>query len=64
MFFDVTKNSSCLQQASPRCRARPEMDFLWSGSDEVVRLIGNLSDGKAINEKDIPTKIVKLANLF
>jgi len=27
----------------------------------VVRLIGNLSDGKAINENDIPTKIIKLA---
>ena len=24
-------------------------------------LIGNLSDGKAINENDIPTKIIKLA---
>jgi len=27
--------------------------------EEVVRLIGNLSDGKAINESDIPTKIIK-----
>jgi len=27
----------------------------------VVRLIGNISDGKAINENDIPTKIIKLA---
>jgi len=29
--------------------------------EEVVRLIGNLSDGKAMNENDIPTKIIKLA---
>jgi len=27
----------------------------------VVRLIGNLSEGKAINENDIPTKIIKLS---
>ena len=27
----------------------------------MVRLIGNLSDGKAINENDIPTKIIRLA---
>ena len=26
----------------------------------MVRLIGNLSEGKAINENDIPTKIIKL----
>jgi len=29
--------------------------------EEVVRLIGNLSDGKATNENDTPTKIIKLA---
>jgi len=27
----------------------------------MVRLMGNLSDGKAINENYIPTKIIKLA---
>ena len=27
----------------------------------MVRLIGNISDGKAINANDIPTKIIKLA---
>ena len=27
----------------------------------MVRLIGNLLEGKAINENDIPTKIIKLA---
>ena len=32
-----------------------------TSEEEVVRLIGNLSDGKAINENDIPTKITKLA---
>ena len=30
----------------------------------MVRLIGNLSDGKAINENDIPTKIIKLAKFI
>ena len=36
--------------------------YLYETSEEeVVRLIGNLSDGKAINENDIPTKIIKLA---
>ena len=32
-----------------------------TSEEEVLRLIGNLSDGKAINENDIPTKIIKLA---
>ena len=32
-----------------------------TSEEEVVRLIGNLSDGKAINESDMPTKIIKLA---
>ena len=32
-----------------------------TSEEEVVRLIGNLSDGNAINENDIPTKILKLA---
>jgi len=32
-----------------------------TSEEEVVRLKGNLSDGKAINENDIPTKIIKLA---
>ena len=27
----------------------------------MVRSIGNLLEGKAINENDIPTKIIKLA---
>ena len=31
-----------------------------TSEEEVVRLIENLSDGKAINENDIPTKIIKL----
>ena len=31
-----------------------------TSEEEVVRLIRNLSDGKAINENDIPTKIIKL----
>ena len=31
-----------------------------TSEEEVVRLIGNLSDGKSINENDIPTKIIKL----
>jgi len=31
-----------------------------TSEEEVVRLIGNLSEGKAINENDIPTKIIKL----
>jgi len=35
--------------------------YLYETSEEVVRLIGNLSEGKAINENDIPTKIIKLA---
>ena len=36
--------------------------YLYDTSEEeVVRLIGNLSDGKAANENDIPTKINKLA---
>jgi len=36
--------------------------YLYDTSEEeVVRLIGNLSDGKAINENDVPTKIIKLA---
>ena len=32
-----------------------------TSEEEVVRLIGNLSDDKAINENDTPTKIIKLA---
>jgi len=36
--------------------------YLYETSEEeVVRLIGNLSEGKAINENYIPTKIIKLA---
>ena len=36
--------------------------YLYEMSEEeVVLLIGNLSDGKAINENDILTKIIKLA---
>ena len=36
--------------------------YLYETSgEEVVRLIRNISDGKAINENDIPTKINKLA---
>ena len=35
-----------------------------TSEEEVVRLIENLSDGKAINENDIPTKIIKLAKFI
>jgi len=31
---------------------------------EVARSIGNPSDGKAINENDIPTKIIKLTKFI
>ena len=34
-----------------------------TSGEEVVRLIGNLSDGKAINENDIPTKIIKVSQV-
>ena len=32
-----------------------------TSEEELLRLIGNLSESKAINENDIPTKIIKLA---
>jgi len=36
--------------------------YLHETSDEeVVRLIGNLSEDKAINENDVPTKVNKLS---
>jgi len=35
--------------------------FIWHIRGRSGTLIGNLSDGKAINENDISTKIIKLA---
>jgi len=37
--------------------------LLSASEEEVLHLTGNLSGGKAINENDIPTKVVKLSNL-
>ena len=31
---------------------------------QVLRFVENLSEGKAINENDIPTKIIKLAKSY
>ena len=33
-----------------------------TSEEEVLRLIENFSEGKAINENDIPTKVIRLSN--
>ena len=64
-----SENGSRMAEKIPAPNGMPEHTatlcssfYLYETSEEeVVLLIGNLSDGKAINENDIPTKIIKFA---